>query len=58
MPDVERYGIPLPSGGMVALEGPFPIPEPDWDYLLGVLEAMRPGLLLKVNTTQPRDPAK
>jgi len=39
--------IPLPGGrAEVSLIGPFPIARTDWDYVISVLDAMSPGLVL------------
>ena len=38
--------LPLASGKWATLQAQFPITEKDWDQMLRVLEAMRPGLLL------------
>jgi len=40
-----RYLIPLPGGGDVTLEGPFPLGEHGWSYLMTVLATMKPGLV-------------
>jgi hypothetical protein len=41
------YAVPLASGGLVALEGDFPISERDWQQLMAVLNAMKPGLVME-----------
>lgn len=37
--------IPLPGGGAVTLSGPFPIEDRHWEYVMAVLDAMKPGLV-------------
>ena len=39
------YSVPLISGGVIGVEGAFPISEADWDQFIAVLTAMRPGLV-------------
>ncbi|PWB97057.1 hypothetical protein [Homoserinimonas hongtaonis] len=42
---VQTVTIPIPGGGVVALQGSFPLSEANWDYLEAVLKAMKPGLV-------------
>lgn len=37
--------LPLPSAGDIVLDGPFPLSESQWNYLMAVLSAMKPGLV-------------
>lgn len=37
--------VPLPGGKSVVVTGSFPIAEGDWDLMLAILTAMRPGLV-------------
>lgn len=39
------YPIPLIGGGVVVVEGAFPITEQDWTQFMAVLAAMKPGLV-------------
>lgn len=39
------YQIPLISGGVVRIEGPFPLTRQDWDHMSTVLNAMQPALV-------------
>lgn len=39
------YAIPLIDNGAVVVEGQFPITERDWDQFMGVLNAMKRGLV-------------
>jgi hypothetical protein len=39
------YSIPLIGGGVIAVEGAFPITADDWDQFMAVLTAMKPGLV-------------
>jgi hypothetical protein len=41
----QSYSIPLISGGVVVVEGEFPLSERDWDQFIAVLNAMKPGLV-------------
>lgn len=40
-----RYDIPVSPGNNVALTGNFPLSSREWEQLIVVLEAMRPGLV-------------
>lgn len=42
---VKSYAVPLIDHGTVKLEGEFPISERDWQQLLAVITAMKPGLV-------------
>ena len=57
---MESYAIPLIDNDRVALVGKFPITERDWDHLMTVLEAMKPGLvatrLAPVSVTEEATP--
>lgn len=37
--------LPLPSGGWIRLEGPFPLRPASWEYMMEVLTAMKAGLV-------------
>ena len=37
--------IPLPGGGDIYVSGRWPVSQARWDFFLGVLEAMKPGLV-------------
>lgn len=41
----KSYAIPLIDHGTVKLEGEFPITERDWNQLVAVITAMKPGLV-------------
>lgn len=43
-PRMPNYQIPLPGGSQVSFEGPFPLTEVQWDFMLRILDAMKPGL--------------
>ena len=43
---VSRYAIPLPGDSPdIVIEGDFPVSEEDWQHMLAVLAAMKPGLV-------------
>lgn len=44
-PTSMSYPIPLIGGGVVVVEGEFPITERDWNQFIAVLTAMKPGLV-------------
>lgn len=39
------FPIPLIGGGIVTVEGDFPLSEQDWSHFITVLNAMKPGLV-------------
>lgn len=50
----QQVQIPLPGGTRsVTLSGDFPLREPDWDYLVAVMNAMKPGLVAGAVETSP-----
>jgi hypothetical protein len=49
--------IPLPNGGWVVLDGPFPLTEEAWTYMTAVLAAMKPGLVRQVDVPAAPQPA-
>lgn len=48
MPEPQQYTyvIPLVAGGSVEFRGSFPLLESDWQHMLAVLDAMKPGLVM------------
>lgn len=49
--DSKAFPIPLIEGGIVTVEGNFPLSERDWSHFITVLDAMKPGLV----STQEQD---
>lgn len=41
----QQVRLPLPGGGEVAIDGPFPVTEAQWAFVMTVLGAMKPGLV-------------
>ena len=43
-PGHSRFPIPLPSGHVVTIEGPFKLSESDWVFFRTILDALKPSL--------------
>jgi len=50
------FPIPLVGGGVVVVEGEFPLAERDWDQFIAVLNAMKPGLVTVSPEKTPEQP--
>ncbi len=43
---MQTIAVPLLGSPPVIVEGKFPVSEAEWTYLMAVLSAMKPGLVL------------
>ena len=48
--------LPLPRGRRVTMQVPIPLSEADWDQLMAMLEASRPGIVYEVDALPVTEP--
>jgi hypothetical protein len=56
-PEERTFALPL-TGALVALSGPFPVSAEQWQQLMTVLDAMKPGLVRGAMPAQPLEPSR